>query len=209
MERIRDFERTLRGPARARGACRPARTRMERKRPCREGKKIDLVYRRVLINDIVARPKECAALVKAYEAQAVCVANNFRCKIPHVKAFFAVLTDQKNAKLFSPDELDVIRQHVPWTRVVEDVKTDYQGKPIALLDYIRKNQKDLVVKTQRRIRRNRRNAWVGSERQALGKIDPGSSSRRDIGERARLLDCAGKDRHAARRVPLHRRQRKS
>jgi hypothetical protein len=111
-----------------------------------KGKKIDLVYRRVLINDIVARPKECAALVKAYEAQAVCVANNFRCKIPHVKAFFAVLTDQKNAKLFSPDELDVIRQHVPWTRVVEDVKTDYQGKPIALLDYIRKNQKDLVLK---------------------------------------------------------------
>jgi hypothetical protein len=111
-----------------------------------KGKKIDLVYRRVLINDIVARPKECAALVKAYEAQAVCVANNFRCKIPHVKAFFAVLTEQKNAKLFSSEELDVIKLHVPWTRVVEDVKTDYQGKPIALLDYIRNNQEDLVLK---------------------------------------------------------------
>jgi hypothetical protein len=111
-----------------------------------KGKKIDLVYRRVLINDIVARPKECTALVKAYEAQAVCVANNFRCKIPHVKAFFAVLTEQKNRKLFTPEESDVIEQHVPWTRVVEDVKTDYRGKPIALLDYIRKNQKDLVLK---------------------------------------------------------------
>jgi len=111
-----------------------------------KGKKIDLVYRRVLINDIVARPKECAALVKAYEAQAVCVANNFRCKIPHVKAFFAVLTEQKNANLFSSEELDVIQRHVPWTRVVEDVKTDYQGKSIPLLDYIRANQKDLVLK---------------------------------------------------------------
>jgi hypothetical protein len=111
-----------------------------------KGKKIDLVYRRVLINDIVARPKECAALVKAYEAQAVCVANNFRCKIPHVKAFFAVLTEQKNANLLSPEELDMIRRHVPWTRVVEDVRTDYQGEPIALLDHIRKNQKDLVLK---------------------------------------------------------------
>jgi hypothetical protein len=30
--------------------------------------------------------------------------------------------------------------------VVEDVKTDYQGKPIGLLDYIRKNQKNLVLK---------------------------------------------------------------
>jgi hypothetical protein len=111
-----------------------------------KGKKIDLVYRRVLINDIVARPKECEALVKAYEAQAVCVANNFRCKIPHVKAFFAVLTEQKNAKLFSSEELEMIQRHVPWTRVVEDVKTDYHGKPIALLEYIRKNQKDLVLK---------------------------------------------------------------
>jgi uncharacterized circularly permuted ATP-grasp superfamily protein len=110
------------------------------------GKKIDVVYRRVLINDIVARPNECAALVKAYEAQAVCVANNFRCKIPHVKAFFAVLTEERNASLFSSEELDVIRRHVPWTRVVEDVKTDYQGQPIALLDYIRKNQNNLVLK---------------------------------------------------------------
>jgi hypothetical protein len=111
-----------------------------------KGKKIDLVYRRALINDIVARPKECAALVKAYEAQAVCVANNFRCKIPHVKAFFAVLTEQKNANLFSSEELEVIQRHVPWTRVVEDLRTDYQGEPIALLDYIRNNQKDLVLK---------------------------------------------------------------
>src|SRR4029077_10382925 len=63
-------------------------------------KKIDLVYRRVLINDIVARPEECSALVRAYAANAVCVANTFRCKIPHVKAFFAVLTDEQNGALF-------------------------------------------------------------------------------------------------------------
>src|SRR5262249_5004550 len=31
-----------------------------------DGQKIDLVYRRVLINDIVAKPAECSALVKAY-----------------------------------------------------------------------------------------------------------------------------------------------
>jgi len=62
--------------------------------------KIDLVYRRVLINDIVAKPAECSALVKAYSSNAVCVANNFRCKIPHVKAFFAVLTDEQMAHSF-------------------------------------------------------------------------------------------------------------
>jgi hypothetical protein len=111
-----------------------------------KGKKIDFVYRRVLLNDIVARPKECAALVKAYEAQAVCVANNFRCKIPHVKAFFAVLTDPRNAKLFSGQEREMIARHVPWTRVVEDVKTEHGGKEVGLLEYIRKNKDGLVLK---------------------------------------------------------------
>jgi hypothetical protein len=109
-------------------------------------KVIELVYRRVLMNDIVAKPKECEAMVKAYESGAVCMANNFRCKIPHVKTFFAVLTDERNAKLFSYDERKLIRRHVPWTRVVSDEKTEHHGKAIDLLTYIRKHQKDLVMK---------------------------------------------------------------
>ena len=60
------------------------------------GAPIDLVYRRVLINDIVARANECRALTDAYEQRAVCVANTFRCKIAHKKAFFAVLTDERH-----------------------------------------------------------------------------------------------------------------
>lgn len=116
------------------------------KRLAVKGKKIDLVYRRVLINDIVAKPKECEALVSAYAAGAVCVANNFRCKIPHVKTFFAVLTDARNASLFSSKERDIIREHIPWTRAVRDIKSDYNGKPIELLKYIRENQQNLVLK---------------------------------------------------------------
>ena len=111
-----------------------------------QGKIIELLYRRVLMNDIVAKPKECQAIVKAYESRAVCMANNFRCKIPHVKTFFAVLTDERNAKLFSYDEGRLIRRHVPWTRVVSDEKTEHYGKPIGLLTYLRKHQKDLVMK---------------------------------------------------------------
>jgi hypothetical protein len=110
------------------------------------GKTIDLVYRRVLINDIVARPKECAALVKAYEANAVCVANTFRCKLPHVKAFFGLLTDEQNAKLFSHGEREVIHQHIPWTRVVADNRTSHYGEPIELLAFIRKEREKLVLK---------------------------------------------------------------
>ena len=111
-----------------------------------QDKKIDLVYRRVLINDIVARPAECSALVKAYSVNAVCVANNFRCKIPHVKAFFAVLTDEQNGSLFSHGEREVIKEHIPWTRIVADVKTAHYGQPVELLAFIRKERQNLVLK---------------------------------------------------------------
>ena len=73
------------------------------------------MYRRVLLNDIVARPEDCAALVRADEARAVCVANTFRCKLPHKKAFFAVLTDPDHAALFSEAERADGPAHVPWT----------------------------------------------------------------------------------------------
>jgi hypothetical protein len=110
------------------------------------GKKIDLVYRRVLMSDIVAKPAECAALVNAYTANAVCVANSFRCKIPHVKTFFAVLTDERNDALFSPAERELIEHHVPWTRVVADVRTAHYGRSIDLLAFVRKERENLVLK---------------------------------------------------------------
>lgn len=124
----------------------PRELEFDGKKLVAKGKTIELLYRRVLINDIVAKPKECAAIVKAYESRAVCVANNFRCKIPHVKTFFAVLTNEKNAGHFSAEERELIQRHIPWTRVVADEKTEYQGEPIELLAFIRKNQKKLVMK---------------------------------------------------------------
>jgi uncharacterized circularly permuted ATP-grasp superfamily protein len=111
-----------------------------------QDKVIDLVYRRILINDIVAKPVECAALVNAYSANVVCVANNFRCKIPHVKAFFAVLTDEQNGALFSLSERELIKNHIPWTRVVADVKTAHYGRQVELLAFIRKERENLVLK---------------------------------------------------------------
>src|SRR5580704_14936958 len=111
-----------------------------------QDKVIDLVYRRVLINDIVARPTECAALVNAYAANVVCVANNFRCKIPHVKAFFAVLTDEQNGALFSHSERELIRNHIPWTRIVADIKTAHYGRQVELLAFIREQRENLVLK---------------------------------------------------------------
>jgi uncharacterized circularly permuted ATP-grasp superfamily protein len=110
------------------------------------GRRIDLVYRRVLINDIVARPQECRALVDAYAARAVCVANTFRCKLPHKKTFFAVLTDDRFAHLFSDAERARLRRHVPWTRRLADATTTRDGGTIELLPWARRHRDRLVLK---------------------------------------------------------------
>jgi hypothetical protein len=108
--------------------------------------RVDLVYRRVLINDIVDRPDECAALVAAYEARAACVANTFQCKIPHKKAFFAVLTEPAHAGLFTEAEREVIAAHVPWTRVLREGRTEKDGRSDGLLDIARRERERLVLK---------------------------------------------------------------
>ena len=110
------------------------------------GRRIDLLYRRVLINDITGHPDQCGALVRACEAKAVCMANSFRCKIPHKKAFFAVLTDPRHARLFSGHERAAIARHVPWTRVVRDTRTSNGAGEFDLVPWIRRNRTDLVLK---------------------------------------------------------------
>jgi uncharacterized circularly permuted ATP-grasp superfamily protein len=110
------------------------------------GGPINLVYRRVLVNDIVARPEECRALVDAYEQRAVCVANTLRCKLPHKKTFFAVLTDDRFARLLSDEQRDVVCTHVPWTRRVRDGRSTWHGHEIDLLEHTRVNRERLVLK---------------------------------------------------------------
>jgi uncharacterized circularly permuted ATP-grasp superfamily protein len=110
------------------------------------GRRIDLVYRRVLINDMIAREDECRALLNAYEQGAVCVANSLRCKIPHKKAFFAVLTDERHAGLFSADERELVRQHIPWTAIVEDGRVSRGGAAVDLIPLLRASRDRFVIK---------------------------------------------------------------
>ena len=110
------------------------------------GGQIDLVYRRVLINDIVARNGECRALLDAYRSKAVCVANSLRCKIPHKKAFFAVLTDGRYARLFSAAEREMIQRHVPWTALVEERRATIGGRAVDLVPHLRAHRDQFVIK---------------------------------------------------------------
>jgi uncharacterized circularly permuted ATP-grasp superfamily protein len=61
-------------------------------------------------------------------------------------ASFALLSDDRNAHLFTPDEQQVIEAHIPWTRRVSDRKTLFHGQEIDLLSFIADNRHRLVLK---------------------------------------------------------------
>ncbi|HEX8499829.1 MAG TPA: hypothetical protein VF659_04490 [Pyrinomonadaceae bacterium] len=108
--------------------------------------KIDIVYKRLLVNEYLPVMAEHPALLEAYRAGAVCLVNNFRSKMIHKKALFAVLTDERHAGLFTAEEREAVRRHVPWTRKVRDGKTEKGGETIDLLDYVSRNSGRLVLK---------------------------------------------------------------
>ncbi len=107
---------------------------------------IDIVYKRLLVNEYLPIMNEQPALLDAYKAGAVCMVNGFRSKIIHKKALFAVLTDARFRTLFTSDEREMIAGHIPWTRRVRAGKTDYYGEKIDLLSFIDERRDRLVLK---------------------------------------------------------------
>ncbi|MBA2732551.1 MAG: hypothetical protein H0U54_06630 [Acidobacteria bacterium] len=107
---------------------------------------IDIVYKRLLVNEYLPVMKESPALLDAYRAGAICMVNSFRSKLVHKKALFAILTDERHTRLFTDMEREAIRAHVPWTRHVRAEKSEHYGEPIDLLEFISKTRDRLVLK---------------------------------------------------------------
>jgi len=107
---------------------------------------IDLVYKRVIINELLDRCADSHPLISAYLAGEVCLVNSFRCKLVHKKACFELLTDEANAGWFTQREREVIQRTVPWTRVVAQRKTQYRGREVDLIEYVQVNRPQFVLK---------------------------------------------------------------
>jgi hypothetical protein len=107
---------------------------------------INLVYRRVSVQEFLQRFDLSHPLVQAYRAGAVCMANSFRSELAHKKAMFALLTDEKLTQKFPAAERKAIRDHVPWTRLLTTPKTTYHEKTIDLQEYVLKHRERLVLK---------------------------------------------------------------
>jgi hypothetical protein len=111
-----------------------------------DGEPIALVYRRVLMVELIGRCGLEHPLIHAARAGAACIVNPISCRLPGKKASFAVLGDEANAELFTPVQRAAIRDNIPWTRVLEERRTLVAGQSVDLVPFVARNKDRLVLK---------------------------------------------------------------
>ncbi len=107
---------------------------------------VTLVYKRVIIHELLARVDTSHPLLRAYAHGDVCLVNPFRCKLVHKKAAFELLTDEACAHWFTRAELTALSACVPWTRRVAERRTQYRGATVDLLEFMRTERAQFVLK---------------------------------------------------------------
>jgi uncharacterized circularly permuted ATP-grasp superfamily protein len=107
---------------------------------------VTLIYKRVLISELIDRGGRDHPVVRAVQDGAVCMVNPFACKVLHKKASLALLSDERNADLFSADEQRAIAEHVPWTRRVDERWTCHGEQRVELVPFVLAQRERLVLK---------------------------------------------------------------
>ena len=110
-----------------------------------KGMPVHLIYRDA-IDDVILDPywDDSQNLVQALRDKAVCFVNPVSAASGDFKSILEILSDPQYEGIFSTEERECHRLHIPWTRTLVETKTRYQDKYIDLVPYVRKN-KDLFV----------------------------------------------------------------
>ncbi len=112
---------------------------------------VDLVYRDYAVSDLLALEKEgvdVSPMLALFQQNRII--SSITAELDQ-KSCWEVLTDPQIAqKYFSPDERQVFRRHVLWTRLVADRQTQLpDGRTGPLLEYVREERELLVLKPNR------------------------------------------------------------
>jgi hypothetical protein len=107
---------------------------------------IDVVFRRLLTRELLTRSDLSHPLLEAYRQHAVCIVNSFRSEFAQRRALFDLLDDHQGvATTLSAADRKLIRNFVPWTRVVSARKTTHQDQEVDLPEFILRQRERLVL----------------------------------------------------------------
>jgi glutathionylspermidine synthase len=102
---------------------------------------VHLLLRRALLEDL----RE-GDLTAAMRDGRVCAVNPFRSRVANNKKLFALFTDPRFAHLIEREEADVVRQTIPWTRILRPGRTAYGDWVVDLVQFVSDNRERLVLK---------------------------------------------------------------
>ena len=110
------------------------------------GNPVDLVYKRLVVFELLERLGLRHPLVQAVKDHAVCMANGFAVQMLFKKSLFAMLNDPAIFAPRDPEVAEAVHTHVPWSRLVRECRTQYEGRTVDLVDFIMANRNRLVLK---------------------------------------------------------------
>jgi hypothetical protein len=111
-----------------------------------QGGPVDLVYRRVVTSELLARSAGDHPLIRAVAERAACVVNSFRMKLLLKKSLLALLSDVANRAWFTAEQQAAIERCIPWTRRLREGHATFGGERIDLLPFVLANRERLVLK---------------------------------------------------------------
>lgn len=101
--------------------------------------RIDLIYRRATTARLIDEAESIQDFIKAYKDRAVCVVGGLVSQIIHNKKLFAILHSESIQPLLDIKEREFIRNHIPWTVVLNPDNME-------LMDKLISNKDQLVLK---------------------------------------------------------------
>ena len=110
------------------------------------GRRIDILYRRLLMNEFYAIKDECESYLEGYRQQKTCYLNSFRTKLVHKKAILALLSDEHYHTVLNSQQIQAIADYIPWTRRLRERETQFRGLDIDLIEFVRANRRYFVIK---------------------------------------------------------------
>lgn len=112
------------------------------------GQVIEIVYKRVLVGELLERLGLDNVLTEAIRQRAACVVNSYRAQLLFKKALFALLSElaDEAAARFTPAQRRAIQAHLPWTRTVREGWTTWHRERVELLEHVAAHPERLVLK---------------------------------------------------------------
>ncbi|MGC4807611.1 hypothetical protein [Micromonospora sp. DT233] len=112
------------------------------------GRVLDLVYRFFLLEEIVT-PADLALVepvLAAAQRGTVVLCSRIDAELYGNKGALAMLSDDRDADLFTDRERQTLRRLLPWTRYVRARSTGPEGEPVDVVAYATAHQRDLILK---------------------------------------------------------------